>query len=191
MSSPVSATIGLVLAAGSGRRYGGPKALAERDGVTWVEHAVRALADGGCDQVLVTVGARAEEVSSVLPSGVLTVRVPDHLTGMGASLRAGLAAAADLGAVRVVVMLVDLPDVGARVVERVLAQVPSDAGVLARAAYDGRPGHPVVIGSEHYAGIAELAAGDAGARSYLARHDVTLVECGDLASGEDVDVPTP
>lgn len=186
----MSTTIGLVLAAGSGRRYGGPKALAERDGETWVEHAVRALADGGCAQVLVTVGARADEVSSVLPSGALPVRVPDHLTGMGASLRAGLAAATGLGAVRVVVMLVDLPDVGARVVERVLEQAAGHAGVLARAAYDGRPGHPVVIGSEHVAGITELAEGDAGARSYLARHDVTLIECGDLATGEDIDVPT-
>ena len=37
------------------------------------------------------------------------------------------------------------------------------------------------------AGVAAAATGDRGARDYLARHDTALVECGDLASGHDVD----
>jgi CTP:molybdopterin cytidylyltransferase MocA len=86
----------------------------------------------------------------------------------------------------VVVSLVDLPDVDAAVVRRVAAAA-SGSGALARAAYDGVPGHPVLIGSTHWAAVATEVAGDAGARSYLARHDVVLVECGDLATGRDVD----
>jgi CTP:molybdopterin cytidylyltransferase MocA len=58
---------------------------------------------------------------------------------------------------------------------------------LARAAYDGVPGHPVLIGRDHWAGVVETATGDRGARDYLAAHEVRLVECGDLASGVDVD----
>ena len=58
---------------------------------------------------------------------------------------------------------------------------------LARAAYDGVPGHPVLLGRDHWAGVAAAATGDRGARDYLAAADVVLVECGDLASGRDVD----
>jgi hypothetical protein len=45
----------------------------------------------------------------------------------------------------------------------------------------------VLIGRDHWRGVASAATGDRGARDYLATHDVELVECGDLASGRDVD----
>ena len=56
-----------------------------------------------------------------------------------------------------------------------------------RAAYHGVPGHPVLIGSDHWAGVVATATGDRGARDFLAAHEVALVECGDLATGVDVD----
>ena len=62
--------------------------------------------------------------------------------------------------------------------------------MLARAAYGGRPGHPVLLGRAHWPGVRDAAVGDAGARGYLAgRADVVLVECGDLADPDDVDTP--
>ncbi|MFC7504207.1 nucleotidyltransferase family protein, partial [Nocardioides sp. GCM10030258] len=60
-------------------------------------------------------------------------------------------------------------------------------GSLARATYDGRPGHPVLLGHDHWAAVAAGADGDRGARDYLATHPLELVECGDLATGHDVD----
>jgi hypothetical protein len=39
--------------------------------------------------------------------------------------------------------------------------------------------------------VIKSAIGDQGARSYLGNHQVEFVECGDLASGRDVDDPTP
>jgi CTP:molybdopterin cytidylyltransferase MocA len=108
---------------------------------------------------------------------------------MGASLRRGLQAAYDTDARAAVVTLVDLPDVGADVVTRVLAAVGDDPRSLGRAAYRGTPGHPVVLGREHWSGVTADAAGDRGARDYLAAHEVLLVECGDLAGGLDVDAP--
>ena len=85
------------------------------------------------------------------------------------------------------VSLVDLPDVDAAVVARVLDAASRGRGDLARAAYDGVPGHPVLLGRDHWAGVVASATGDRGARDYLAAHDVDLVECGDLATGADVD----
>ena len=84
---------GLVLAAGAGTRFGGPKGLARTpDGEPWVARAVRTLRAAGCDPVLVTVGAQAEAVSALVPADAQIVRVPDWDEGLAASLRAGLRA---------------------------------------------------------------------------------------------------
>ena len=88
-------------------------------------------------------------------------------------------------------MLVDLPDVGPAVVRRLLTKAsdhesPLAAG-LSRAAYQGRVGHPALIGRDHWAGVVAAARGDHGARTYFATHTPVLVECGDLATGRDVD----
>ena len=55
------------------------------------------------------------------------------------------------------------------------------------AGYDGRRGHPVLFGREHWAGIAASAIGDVGARAYLKTREVLVVGCGDVASDEDID----
>jgi CTP:molybdopterin cytidylyltransferase MocA len=73
------------------------------------------------------------------------------------------------------------------VVSRVLADVGTAPTALGRAAYRGVPGHPVVLGREHWHDVVGSATGDRGARAYLAAHPHRLVECGDLASGADVD----
>ena len=113
----------------------------------------------------------------------------DWADGMSSSLRAGLSALTDdPDAEAVVVSLVDLPDVHADVVRRVAAR-GADRAAVARAAYDGRPGHPVLLGRDHWAGVISSAAGDRGARDYLATQAVHLVECGDLATGRDQDTP--
>ena len=179
---------GLLLAAGAGSRMGTPKALVhDDDGTSWLRRAVGALRGGGCDRVTVVLGAAAQEARALLVDvDVAVVVAEDWAEGMGASLRAGLAALAPLDGQVAVVTLVDLPDVGADVVRRV-AGLGADPGVLARAAYDGEPGHPVLLGRSHWAGVAKSATGDRGAREYLAAHPVTVVECGDLASGRDVD----
>jgi len=183
------APVGLLLAAGSGERYGGPKALAATDGVPWVVSSVRVLRDGGCDPVVVVVGAAADDVSDVLDADVTVVEATDWATGMGASLRAGLGAVEGLDADAVLVHLVDLPDVGSAVVRRVAATASPSA--LARADYGGEPGHPVLIGRDHWRGVAAAAHADRGARDYLARHEVTRIACADLADGTDVDEPRP
>ncbi|MBZ5734582.1 NTP transferase domain-containing protein [Nocardioides sp. TRM66260-LWL] len=174
---------GLLLAAGAGRRYGRPKALVD----DWLPRAVEALRDGGCAPVVVVLGAAADEARARVPDGVRVVVAEGWAEGMGASLRAGLAALpADADAV--LVTLVDTPDVDARVVARVRSCAVGPHG-LARAAYGGRPGHPVLLGRAHWPAVHAGAVGDRGARDVLAAAEVVAVECGDLASGVDVDEP--
>lgn len=172
---------GVVLAAGAGSRYGMPKVLADEG--EWLRRSVAALTDGGCDDVVVVLGAAVVDV----PRPARAVLAEDWATGMSASLRAGLAAAGTADVV--ILQLVDTPDVGADVVARVVAAVGTSTSGLARAVYAGRPGHPVAIARRHWADLAATSTGDEGARTFLAeREDVIGVECSDLASGEDVDV---
>src|SRR6478609_5704227 len=162
---------------------GKPKALVEG----WLPHAADTLAD--CDRVVVVLGAAADEAGALLDAHDVTIVVnPDWADGMGSSLSVGLAHLLHGDATRCLVTLVDLPDVGPDVVRRLLEQ-PDAADVLARATYDGTPGHPVLIGRDHWAGVIATATGDQGARDYLRPRDVVLVECGDLATGRDVDRP--
>jgi molybdenum cofactor cytidylyltransferase/nicotine blue oxidoreductase len=167
---------------------GRPKALVrDADGTSWLQRAVEVLVDGGCNGVTVVLGAGADEAVSLLDGlGVDVVVAHDWDEGMSASLRSGLESLMGSDAEAAVVTLVDLPDLTAAVVRRVLSEREGDEA-LARASYHGRPGHPVVLGRAHWAAVAESASGDAGARDYLAGHDIVLVECGDLATGVDVD----
>lgn len=183
-----SEVLGLVLAAGEGRRLGQPKALVgDSTGRTWVARSVETLQAGGVDRVYVVVGARASEVRAVVPPTGEVIVAEDWVEGMGASLRAGIVALdnAHPAAEAALVMLVDTPGVGPAVVRRLTQRVESYS--LARATYAGHPGHPVLLGRAHWPAVRAQAHGDAGARGYLASADVTLVECGDIGSGEDVD----
>jgi CTP:molybdopterin cytidylyltransferase MocA len=183
---------GLLLAAGAGRRMGMPKALVHDDAGSWLMRGVATLRDGGCARVTVVLGAEADRVRPLLADlDVAEVFADDWAEGMGASLRTGLRSLARSSDTGVVVSLVDLPDLVSDVVARVIAAAePFGPAALVRAAYDGKPGHPVLLGRDHWAAVIETAVGDQGARAYLAQHEVTLVECGDLASGRDVDSPT-
>lgn len=170
---------------------GQPKALVTGvDGIPWVVSSARALTEGGCAETVVVIGAAADEVRELLTGEPVTVvEAADWEAGMGSSLRAGLQALAGTdavaNAVAALVHLVDLPDVGADVVGRLIAHTGPD--ILARASYGKGPGHPVLIGCEHWAAVAAEATGDHGARDFLARHTVLDVDCSDLATGLDVD----
>lgn len=169
---------GVLLAAGAGSRYGSPKVLAENG--TWLDTAVRALLDGGCDEVLVVLGA----ADAPMPAGARSVHAPDWAAGMSASLKAGLSAAGT--AAFAVVHVVDTPDVGPEVVTAVLDAARGSG--IARAVFDGAPGHPVVFGREHWDAVIAGATGDRGARDFLrGRDDVVAVECSQWATGVDHD----
>lgn len=177
-------TAGLVLAAGEGRRFGGPKAPYVLAGQRLVDRAVDVLVAAGCEPVLVVLGAWVGDVP-----GAVVVENPAWDEGMGSSLRVGLAAAEPYDVDRVVITLVDLPGLTTEAVSRVLG---TDAE-LASATYGGRRSHPVLIGRPHWTGVTATSVGDRGARTYLAAHEdeLTLVEVGDVASGEDLDHRDP
>lgn len=181
----------LILAAGGGRRLGGqPKALLPYRGRPLIEHAIAAVQSGGCSPIVAVLGAAGPEVRATAELGDChLVDNPEWPTGMGSSLRAGLAALPE-DVPAVLVMLVDTPGVTPAAVARLLS-AHADGAQLAAAGYHGLRGHPVLIGSRYFAEAASGAVGDAGARAVLAAHpdQLRLVECGDIATPDDLDTP--
>lgn len=169
---------GLVLAAGAGARAGGPKALRiADDGRAWVRIAAESLRDAGCASVTVVLGAAADEARALVPHWAEAVIAADWSDGQSASLRAGIDALASSApaAHAALVTLVDLPWQGAEEARAVLGllDAASPAASLARLIdAQGNPGHPVLVGREHWIRLRDTLSGDQGARAYLAAHDV-------------------
>ncbi len=185
--------LGLLLAAGAGRRMGTPKALvATEDGGTWVARAARVLADGGCADVLVVLGAQAAEAVAALPADVEAVWAERWRDGMGASLAAGLRAAAEHAS---------RPAVRGGPPRRPARRARRGGAAGARPRAAGAPtpwsarrttaGPVTPWSSAATTGTRwrPRRAGSEGANRYLAEHDALAVECGDLADGRDVDTP--
>src|SRR5690349_19043480 len=114
--------VGVLLAAGGGRRMGRPKALVEdSSGGSFVERGVRVLREAGCVPVVVVVGAEAEQAATLATAAGAdrVVEASDWAQGQSASLRAGLEELQSTDADVACILLVDLPDVGGDVVARV------------------------------------------------------------------------
>lgn len=188
----VTDVVGVLLAAGAGTRMGRAKALvSEPDGTPWLHLGVDALLDGGCDRVVVVLGADADRARALVPAGdrVSVVVADDWTAGPGASLAAGLGAVT--GSAAACVSLVDLPGLPAAAVRRVIG-AGDRRTVLRRAVHGGAPGHPVVVGAAHRAALRAALSRDGarGAGPWLASTGAEPVECADLWDGHDQDRPT-
>ena len=187
---------GILLAAGGGSRYGMPKALAYAGGQLMSERALETLRGGGADPIVAVIGAAADQVrSSVTWGDAVIVENPSWASGMGSSLRAGLSALDGDDVDAALILLVDTPGITAAAIERVAAAArATDARrALLAASYAGKQGHPVLIGRDHWAGVADSAIGDTGAKPYLRAHrdELRLIACDDIADGTDIDAPIP
>jgi CTP:molybdopterin cytidylyltransferase MocA len=145
-----------------------------------LEYAVAAqTAVAAISRVVVVLGFRADEVLARVDFGRASpVVCAEWGAGQAASLRCGLAAVGP-GVDRVIVTLGDEPLITPSVVARFLGAEPGT-----RAVYDGRPGHPVLLGPHHMSALL-LLTGDRGARDLL--RGGPTIECGKLCSGRDVD----
>ncbi len=125
---PAPATTAVLLAAGAGTRLGrGPKALLPFRGRTLVEVLADVLSDGGCREVVVVLGAGAQAVrASTDLHRHAVVENPAWPSGMGSSLRLGLASARPGN--HVLVALVDQPGLTPETVQAFGTGAPARAG---------------------------------------------------------------
>jgi molybdenum cofactor cytidylyltransferase len=179
---------GIVLAAGSGSRFGGTKQVVVSAGKPLVLHAVDALRGGGVDEILVVTGHDADKVEAVLPPDVRAVRNPDHRSGQASSLGAGLHAL-DETSEAAVILLADQPGVLADDVRSLIEGFHRTRSRIVRLRYRDAPG-PALLSREIYAEAGHLH-GDVGARVLVASHPDWVEEVSiDRAAPRDVDTPT-
>jgi molybdenum cofactor cytidylyltransferase len=177
---------GIILAAGEGRRFGGPKQLAQLNGRPLIEHALAAmLAVPAIDPILIVLGAHAERIQAEADlRGAESVVCENWADGQAASLQAGVAALGEVEAA--VITLADQPFITPQVIAGVLDHRGRHLAV--RATYDSRPGHPVLLERRLLDRVGELE-GDIGARKLLVGPHVRPWECGRLCDPTDIDTP--
>jgi len=181
----------IVLAAGQGRRMGGPNKLAATiGGRPLVRIAAEAALASRADPVVVVSGHQPAIVESSLAGlDVEVVHNPDYADGLSTSLRRGLAALpADVDGV--VVLLADMPGVDAAVVDRLIAAFdPAGGTLIVVPTYEGKRGNPVLWSRRLFPDLAAVA-GDTGGRHLVGQNAdaVTEVEIGP-AVALDVDTP--
>ncbi|MBA2537667.1 MAG: nucleotidyltransferase family protein [Actinobacteria bacterium] len=158
----------VVLAAGAGSRFGGPKQR------LLLPRVLERVGASSVDEIVVVSGAHPLDAA-----GARVVDCPDWERGQGASLRCGLESLAqDVGAA--VVCLADGPSLASEAIDRVVETWRRGAQDVVAASYGGERGHPVVLGRAVWPAIP-----DEGARSL----EALLVPCDDLGAPGDVDRP--
>ena len=178
--------VGILLAAGSGSRFGGGKLL-------------HRLADGTPMGVasLRKLHAALSEVHAVVRSGDNTLRMrleaegvpvhdcPDAMLGMAHSFVCGIDASRDADGW--VIALGDMPYVLQKTIKMVAVRI-EQTGRIAIPAYRGKWGHPVGFGRRYLNELLKLQ-GDEGARSVIARHpgELETVDCDDRGILRDID----
>ncbi|MEV0718725.1 NTP transferase domain-containing protein [Asanoa sp. NPDC050611] len=181
---------GIVVAAGGGRRIGGPEALLQRGDALLVDEVCGIAQEVGCAPLIVVLGAAANQVRAAARLADARVVVDKAWgTGLGSSLRVGLEALDGVDVDAALVLTVDMPGVTVEAARRV-ALLPH-SGALVCATYDGLRSYPMLLGRRHWSGVATLAKSDVGARPYLLAHKTEIVDiaCDTVADGHRIDKP--
>lgn len=141
----MTAPVGIVLAAGEGRRMGGPKALLLVDGRPLISSHVEGLERVGCEPIVVVVRrAIASQVGELLASASTTRVCTVDTDSMAASLGCALSSVSpDLQRLVVVAPVDTLPSRRTTLDALLRAAALPNVNV-ATPRYQGRGGHPVV-----------------------------------------------
>lgn len=185
----------IVLAAGSGSRFGGAKLTTDLGDGTLLDRAMAAAWAAPVRTVSVVWGAdpRVLEAVSKFAAGtgaawrLRAVHARDHAEGMAASLRAGVAALPK-DCAGAFVFLGDMPRVPHGIAAK-LAKAMTGTVWAAAPVHEGRRGHPVLFSAKLFPALA-AQTGDRGAGRLLEAlgDDLALVETDDDGVLFDVDV---
>lgn len=180
--------VGILLAAGFGRRFGRDKRLVEIDGVPLAVHSARKLR-AACARTIVVL--RPEDDALADHPGLrecTVVRCADAERGMGHSLAAGVAASED--AAGWLIALADMPSIDPASYRAVVDSLQAGAS-LAQPSYRGRPGHPVGFAAAWRDSLLALD-GDIGARELIRSAGTARIVCpvDDPGIHRDIDLPS-
>ncbi len=182
-------TAAVVLAAGTASRFGSQKLLAHLGGRPVLQHVLDTLAGAGLGEVIVVLGAAAEDVEAGIRwRGERRVRNARPTDGLSSSLRLGLSAVSPTVASALIV-LGDQPLLQADVVEALLSAASSPAALAIVPAYaDGGGANPVLLLRSGF-GLVDRLQGDQGLGAELARQGGAVLHVPVSGANPDVDTP--
>ena len=166
--------VGIVLAAGLGRRIGLPKALLSLGGRTFLQRAVDSLRGAGLEVVAVMSPVVDETTRGAFRGHRVLNPDPDHPSGMFGSVRLGISEGLTLGAAAAVLLPVDLPLVSSEDVRAVLGALSGKAEI-AVGTHGGRWGHPIAM-SRSVMREVENSSPEATLRDIVRRERARVVE---------------
>jgi molybdenum cofactor cytidylyltransferase len=182
----------IVLAAGRSTRMGGPnKLLAEINGRPLVRIAAEEALASQARPVIVVTGHQRERVAAALKGlDIKLAHNPDFADGLSTSLKAGIAAVPG-DADGAIVALGDMPQVDAKLIDRLLGAFDPEKGAFVVVpTFDGKRGNPVVWSRRFFSELAVLD-GDVGARNLIASYPEAVTEVPVAGKAAFVDVDTP
>jgi len=167
----------VILAAGLGRRFGGPKVGAQLHGRTLLAHVADLARGAGLVPVIAVVSGSPD-----VPAGVIAVANPHPERGLSTSLQLGIGAVPRDHAA--LVLLVDQPTLAPASITTLLAARGSRPILAAEAG--GRLAPPVLIEQGAFPVVATLA-GDIGLREVFQAHPELVHGVEVPAHAPDVD----
>ena len=182
----------ILLAAGESKRMGRPKQLLEWRGKTLLQHSLESLCNSAADEIILVLGHEADRIRRTLSALPIKIVInPDYRQGMASSLRHGLLAM-DRSSEAFLVLLADQPGIGPEIINRLISafRQADPRGGIVRPVYRGRPGHPVLIGTQYLQEALQLR-GDVGARRIPMNHpgDILEIAVDQDAVLKDLDTP--
>jgi molybdenum cofactor cytidylyltransferase len=181
----------VILAAGASARLGRPKQLLAYRGRTLLRHVVDCAAAGGCDPVLVVLGAHADAVRAELEETTAhAVRNDAWRQGVGSSVRAGVDAVQRgwQDASAVLLLTCDQPRLTPELVRRLRERFVRTAARIVACEYAGIVGVPALFARSLFPELLALP-GPTGAKPVLQAHAREVVGFAWPDGAADVDTP--
>ncbi len=180
----------VVLAAGESKRMGVPKLLLPYHGATLIESVLAGVTASRVNATWVVLGSGRRAIREKIKRFPVSVAVNTLFRrGMLSSIQKGIASL-PRGFLAALVVLGDQPDVGPRVIDRLIdAWAGTRKGIVVPVS-GGRRGHPLLLDLKYHGEIASLSP-ETGLRGLLSAHPDDILEVDVPDAGVLIDIDTP
>jgi len=163
----------IVLAAGQATRFGQCKQLMRLGEKTLLQHVLDNLAHSKIDDVVVVLGARADEIREQIQFGnARPIMNPGYANGMSTSIQAGLGA---IDSDAAMIVLADQPLVTSRTFDALVDEYRRTRPNVLIPTFNGFRGNPVIVDRSLFAEMMGIR-GDIGCRAIFGDHARSIVK---------------
>jgi molybdenum cofactor cytidylyltransferase len=166
----------IILAAGASSRMGQPKALLKIGYKTFLQHLADILCRAGLDEIVMVLGAKAEEIEKHLGQFPGRIVVNEKWkSGQLSSILTGLDVLKLNNLDGVFICPVDRPSIAQNLITEMIVQFSNKKKQIVVPTFETRRGHPVLFGAAMFDELRK-ASHETGARQVLWNHPDKVLE---------------